>query len=85
MEKELYPVFRVDFSFAPYSIDERLIGAKDKKDLLANVDFKKVEKGWRLNDEEIEQLSIADYRIERVENVYTDKPYVVLETFSYYE
>ena len=85
MEKELYPVFRVDFSFVPCSIDERLIGAKDKKDLLANVDFKKIETGWHLDDEEIEVLSNADYRIERVENVYTDKPYVVLETFSYYE
>ena len=87
MDKELYPVFRVDICFEPYSIDDVLIGAKSQEDLLENFDFKKCLQG--VSEEEL-QLRIAilkrfENRIELVKDLYTDRPYEVLETFRYHE
>lgn len=87
MEKELYPVFCVDVCFTPYAMENVLIGAKNKKDLMENPKFEQI-----LNDlcigitpENIDEIKIEDFRIEEMENIYTDKPYTVLKRFSYYE
>lgn len=88
MDKELYPVFRVDICFEPYSIDDVLIGAKSREDLLENFDFKKYLQGTYTSEELLQYIAVLkefENRIELVKDLYTDRPYEVLETFMYYE
>lgn len=79
----LYPVFRVDICFASYAMDYRYIGAKDREDLVLHL------KGIFEEDDvvlgHLREIEEEDYRIEAVPDLYTDKPYKILDTFAYYE
>ena len=89
MEKELYPVFQVDVCFVPYAIDYKLIGAKSREDLIKNFDW-----DYGIIDifdetftfkEAMDHMNGDDFRIKKIEGLYTDTPYKVLTEFAYYE
>lgn len=83
---EMYPVFIVDVCFDPYGTDEKLIGAESREDLLSKLDKVNI-----LNEYEedlpkiIKHLKEDEWRIKEHKHLFTDKPYVLLETFAYYE
>lgn len=77
MEKELYPVFSVDVCFASCAMDYKLIGAKSREDLIENFDW--------ADDQEMGHMKGEDYRIKQIKGLYTDTPYKVLDTYTYYE
>ncbi len=89
MEKELYPVFRVDICFEAYAMEDKLIGAKSREDLIENFDFKSCLHD-RFDSEDLQEhlfllKNNKEYRIAQIKGLYTDKPYEVLDTFAYYE
>ena len=67
-------------------MEYKLIGAKNVKDLRQHI--KAIVSDYGLSEEELSVLETgkrdAD-RIVRMKNVYTDKPYQILDSFSYYE
>ena len=78
-EKKYYPVFCVDICFSDYAMEVMLVGAENESDLVKHLkplmhkdDFKKVskERAWRIT---------------LISNLFTDKPYEVLDRYSYYE
>lgn len=79
MEKK-YQVYSVDFCFEDYAIDYRLIGAEDVDDLIAHLlpfvtykrELKKIE-----NERE--------WRIKKIDHLYTDTPYMILDSYGYCE
>ena len=85
--KKFYPVFSVDVCFASYAIEYKLIGAKNVKDLRQHI--KAIVSDYGLSEEELSVLETGGkrdaYRIVKMKNVYTDKPYQILDSFSYYE
>ena len=88
MKKKYYPIFKIDVCFSPYAIDYILVGAKDVDDLIAHIKTDAIE-GIDLTDDYIYSFSNlkTDYdgRIKVMDNSFTDKPYVVLGEFRYYE
>ena len=87
MEKNFYPVFSVDVCFTSYAMEYKLIGAKDKEDLLENFDFKPwltdYSGGTELQ-QQLDAIKNAEYRIKQIEGLYTDTPYKVLDSYAYY-
>lgn len=88
MEKELYPVFCVDVCFASYAMDYKLIGAKSREDLIENFDW--ADGNIDIFDEftfeeAMGHMKVEDFRIKQIEGLYTDTPYKVLDSYSYYE
>ena len=84
-DKELYPIFSVDTCIQSYSIEYTLIGAKDVDDLLAHLPGILKEMGKPYNERR--QL-LKDYKTftpDVIDGAYTDKPYVPLSTYAYYE
>lgn len=83
MEKKLYKIFVVDACTTPYAMNDILIGAENKEDLLQHLPE-------ILNEyDEDKQIILAnnnnsDY-YPRELNAWTDTPYVILERFAYYE
>ena len=84
VERKFYPVFRIDICFTGYAMHYILIGAESVNDLIAHIhDI--------LNDDDLDYGGSIDYlasdtsRFEEVRNMYTDKPYVILDSYSYYE
>lgn len=85
MEK-MYKVYNIDISFTGYSVDEIIVGAIDKEDLVEH--FEKIALDNDLKDmvQNIELMkSPCEHRIVEVPNCYTDKPYTVLNRTFYYE
>lgn len=89
MEKELYPVFRVNVCFTSYAMDYKLIGAKSRKDLIENFDWADgnidIFDETFTFEEAMDDMNGEDFRIEQIEGLYTDTPYKVLDSYSYYE
>lgn len=86
MEK-MYKVYNVDISFQPYSVDEIIVGAINKKDLFEHLEEIALDNNLEDMFENIELLktTYCEHRIIEVPNCYTDKPYTVLNRTSYYE
>ena len=89
MEKELYPVFRVDVCFASYAMNYKLIGAKSREDLIENFDWADgnidiFEESFTFK-EAMNHMNGEDFRIKQIEGLYTDTPYKILDSYSYYE
>lgn len=88
-EKKFYPVFRIDACFTGYAMEDVYIGAVDKDDLVNHL--KDILTGfWGKNnptndDEYIKEIIEEDYRIKEVEHMFTDNPYIIIESCSYYE
>lgn len=82
MKKKNYKIFVVDMCTASYAMDDVLIGAENKEDLLQHLP--------EILDEDNEDKEIilaqnnGDYYPHEL-NAWTDTPYVILERFSYYE
>lgn len=89
MEKELYPVFCVDVCFASCAMDYKLIGAKSREDLIENFDWADgnidiFEESFTF-EEAMDHMKGEDFRIKQIEGLYTDTPYKILDSYSYYE
>lgn len=85
--KKFYPVFSVDVCFTPYAMEYKLIGAKNVKDLRQHIKAILSDDGI-INEEELSVLETGkrdSFRIVKMKNVYTDKPYKILDSFTYYE
>ena len=85
MEKEFYQVFGVDLCASSYAMEEALIGAKDKDDLISKLPEILKKRGHTESVKRIIKQNSGDYYPRLIENVYTDKPYEVLDTYAYYE
>ena len=80
-EKKVFPVFSVDVCLVSYAMDQVLIGAESVDDLIKNLSTvididKRVVK--KVSNEK-------DWRISKISNLYTDKPYTLLDRYTYYE
>ena len=76
----MFPVFSVDKCFDSYAIDQVLVGAENVDDLLNNlkpiVGTKKI----------VNKISKErEWRIIKIANLYTDKPYEILDECAYWE
>ena len=79
-EKKYYPVFTVNVYFGEWGMEYILVGAEDEEDLINHlksfVDYKRDAK--KIAKEK-------DTRIIKVQNMFTDKPYKVLDRYAYFE
>ena len=74
----MYKVFTVNICFSSYAMNEILVGAKDKEDLILHLkDF--------VEEEYIKRIKDDDWRIREVPNLFTDEPYSIIDRFMYYE
>ena len=80
---KMYPVFRVDVCFSGYAMDYSLVGAESAKDLLNHIHdiFSDTDINYGCGSVD----DIIETRIEEVKGLYTDKPYTVIDSYSYYE
>lgn len=85
MEKKFYPVFSVDICFTGYAMHYVLIGAESVEDLIAHIHDILTDNDLDYGTGSIDELAYETSRFEEVKNMYTDKPYVVLDRYSYYE
>jgi len=85
MEK-MYKVYNIDISFTGYSVDEIIVGAIDKEDLVEHLEEIALDNDLKDLLENINLIK-SPYvdRIIEVPNCYTDKPYTVLNRTFYYE
>ena len=85
MEK-MYKVYNIDISFTGYSVDEIIVGAIDKEDLVEHLGEIALDNELEDMIENIESMkSECECRIIEVPNCDTDKPYTVLSRTFYYE
>lgn len=82
LDKEIYKVFEIDIATEEYSIDCILVGANDKEDLVKNLP--NILKGFEYNKKKIKKIIENDF-INEIDNLYTDKPYFILNRVAYYE
>lgn len=79
MEK-MYQVYSIDTCFEQYAIDYILVGAEDEDDLIAHLNESV---GYKKRREKI--IKEKEWRIKKVEHLFTDTPYVVLDSYGYIE
>lgn len=84
-EKKFYQVFRIDICFTGYAMDYVLVGAESVDDLIAHIHDFLTDDDLDYGTESVDELALETSRFEEVKDMYTDKPYVVLDSFSYYE
>lgn len=86
MEK-MYKVYNIDISCRGYSVDEIIVGAIDKKDLVEHLEEIALNNNLQdmFEDMELIKSPYSEHRIIEVPNCYTDKPYTVLNRTYYYE
>lgn len=85
-EKKLYPVFRIDVCFMGYAIHYVLVGAESVNDLIAHIHNILTDNDlYCYGIGSVDELASETSRFEEVKNMYTDKPYTVLDSYSYYE
>ena len=85
MEKKFYPVFSVDICFTGYAMHYVLIGAESVEDLIAHIHDILTDNDLDYGTVSVDELACETSRFEEVKNMYTDKPYIVLDRYSYYE
>lgn len=85
MEK-MYKVYNIDISCEEYSVDEIIVGAIDKEDLVEHLEEIALNNNLQdMFDMELIKSPYCEHRIIEVPNCYTDKPYTVLSRTFYYE
>lgn len=84
-EKKFYPVFRIDVCFTGYAMDYVLVGAESLDDLIAHIHDILTDDDIDYGTASVDELASETSRFEEVKNMYTDKPYTVLDSYSYYE
>lgn len=85
MKKKFYKIFVVEVCTTSYAMDNVLIGAENKEDLLKHLP--EIPEILNENNEDkdfILGLNNGDYYPHEL-NAWTDTPYVILERFAYYE
>ena len=87
-EKKVFPVFCVDICFQSYAMDLILVGAESEDDLIKNLRHI-LSECYLDNDLDsdrfIEEIIESDYRIQKKANLYTDKPYEILDRVVFIE
>ena len=80
MEKK-YQVYSVDTCFEEYAMEYQLIGAESVEDLLLHLkDCKTV------NKKAVNKIrKEAEWRIREIPHLYTDVPYIGLDSYGYCE
>lgn len=80
-----YSVFKVDICLEPYAIEYIYVGAENIVDLKYNL--KDILKEYGLEKNEIvDIISDSDIdRIKKIDGLYADKPYVILDSVYYSE
>lgn len=84
----MYKVFCIDICFACYAQNYILVGGNSKADVIEHLEEIVENSGNDISYlyEVIDDISnIGIGRVEEVKNLYTDKPYIVLKNFAYYE
>ena len=84
-EKKFYPVFRIDICFTGYAMHYILVGAQSVDDLIAHIHDILTDDDLDYGTASVDELVLETSRFEEVKDTYTDKPYVVLDSYSYYE
>ena len=84
-EKKFYPVFRIDVCFTGYAMNYVLVGAENMDDLIAHIHDIFTDNDLDYGTASVDELASETSRFEEVKNMYTDNPYVILDSFSYYE
>ena len=84
-EKKFYPVFRIDICFTGYAMHYVLVGAESVNDLIAHIHDILKDDDLDYGMPSVDELASETSRFEEVKNMYTDKPYTVLDSYSYYE
>ena len=82
-EKKYYPVFSVDVCFDAYAMNEILVAAESRDDLIAHLVC--MEFLNYISAEDKKRLVDDYWRINKVPNLFSDKPYMKLEEYAYYE
>lgn len=80
---KMYPVFRVDICFTGYAINYALIGAESIQDLIAHIHDIFTEDDMDYGYGSVDE--ITESRIEEVKGLYTNNPYIILDSYAYYE
>lgn len=84
--ENMYKVYNIDISFTGYSVDEIIVGAIDKEDLVEHLEEIALDNDFKDMVENINSIKSPNvHRIIEVPNCYTDKPYTVLNRTFYYE
>jgi len=84
-EKKFYPVFRIDVCFSGYAMHYVLVGAESIDDLIAHIHDILTDDDLDYDAASVDYLASEASRFEEVKNMYTDNPYVILDSYSYYE
>ena len=84
----MYNVFSVDICFHEYEADYIIIGAESKEDLKNHWNEICKENGLKFKKSEIKEIfKDEEYwsRVEKIDHLFTDTPYVRLTSFGYIE
>lgn len=85
MVDKKYSVFKVDICLVPYGIEYIYVGAENIVDLNRHLEDILKEYGLEKN-QIVDIISDSDIdRIKKIDGLYTDKPYVVLDSVYYSE
>ena len=77
----MYPVYELDLYFSDWGMHNVLIGAKSKQDLRRHLSPDDL----GLTKREYNELWKKSWRVRKVDELFTDKPYVRLCTYYYSE
>lgn len=79
MEKK-YQVYSVDTCFSEYAMEYQLVGAESVDDLITHLkDFIRYKKDRKRIENE------REWRIREIPHLYTDVPYIGLDSYGYCE
>lgn len=83
--KKVYPVFRIDICFIDYAIHYILVGAVSVEDLIDHIHEFLTDNDINFSCGRVDKLVSETSRFEEVKNMYTDKPYTIIDSYSYVE
>lgn len=79
----MYPVFQVDTYFSSWGMEFYLVGALNEEDVKSHLD--KIFEGQVFTPEEKRKLQTEEYRIEKIDGLFTEEPYKVITSYGYME
>jgi len=83
--KKVYPVFRIDICFTGYAIHYILVGAASVEDLIDHIHEFLSDNDIDFGCGSVDELVSETSRFEEVKNMYTDKPYTIIDSYAYFE
>ena len=85
VRKKVYPVFKIDICFSSYAIHYILVGAVSVEDLIDHIHEFLSDNDINFGCGRVDKLVSETSRFEEVKNMYTDKPYTIIDSYSYVE